>query len=108
MQNKVFLTGHITKPVKSFSTSGKAKIDFRIAVKRDGNKRHTDWVPCCLWGIVAETHMDYLLKGRRIQLEGRLEVDKGDKVTFFRVNVEKVYYLDKKGDVNERETTEQF
>ena len=77
--NKVLLIGHLGKdPELKYLASGVPITTFTLAVSRgwrtpDGEQRDkTEWFHCVAWRQLAETTNQYLRKGRRIYLEGRL------------------------------------
>ena len=78
--NNVVLIGRLTKdPELKYSQSGKAYCRFTVAVNRDFNKDEADFINCVAWDKRAEAIAEYLKKGKRIALQGRLNVNSYDK-----------------------------
>lgn len=77
--NKVILLGHLGKDAETkFTPSGVAKTNFTLATNRRWKdqqsgewKEVTDWHNVVLWR--AENLSSYLLKGKQVYVEGRLE-----------------------------------
>jgi single-strand DNA-binding protein len=77
--NKVILLGHLGKDAETkFTPSGTAVTNFTLATNRrvkdqqSGEWRdETDWHRVVLWQ--AENITNYLLKGKQVYLEGRLQ-----------------------------------
>ncbi len=79
--NRVFLIGRLgTEPEMRYTPQGTAVTQFRFAVNRrarqDGAhdvREETDWFTVIGWQKLAEIMAQYLHKGARIYLEGRLQ-----------------------------------
>lgn len=77
--NKVMLIGNLgADPEMRFTANGTAVTSFRIAVSRvfvtDGErKEETEWVSIVTWAKLAEHVNQYLTKGRKVYVEGRLQ-----------------------------------
>ena len=72
--NNVVLIGRLTKdPELKYSQAGKAYCRFTVAVNRDFNKEEADFINCLAFGKTAETIAEWLGKGRRIALQGRIK-----------------------------------
>jgi single-strand DNA-binding protein len=77
--NKVILLGHLGKDAETkFTTSGTAVTNFTLATSRRWKdqqtgewKEETDWHRCVLWR--SENVSSYLLKGKQVYIEGRLQ-----------------------------------
>ena len=77
--NKVILLGHLGKDAETkFTPSGVARSTFTIATNRRWKdqqsgewKEETDWHNVILWR--AENLANYLLKGKQVYVEGRLQ-----------------------------------
>lgn len=75
--NKVILIGNLGKDAETkFTPSGIAKTTFSVATSRrwkqgDEWKEATDWTNVVLWR--NEKVGNYLLKGKQVYVEGRLE-----------------------------------
>lgn len=74
--NKVILVGNMTRdPEVRYTTTGKAVATFSIAVNSGfGDNKRTDFVPIVTWDKLAEVCGNNLTKGRRILVEGRLQL----------------------------------
>lgn len=73
--NKVTLLGRLTQdPEIRYTNSGKAVASFSMAVDRPGKEKVTDFIPVVLWDKTAETVGNYVSKGQRLLIEGRLQV----------------------------------
>lgn len=77
--NKVFLIGRLSKePELRYTQSGKAVCSFSLAVDRryqgEGQGPSADFIPCIVWGNLGEAVANNLSKGRKISVEGRLQV----------------------------------
>lgn len=84
--NKVILVGNLGRDAEvRFTPSGAAVANFSIATTevwndKSGQKQEkTEWHKVVLWGKAAESLKDYLVKGKQIYVEGRLETRKWEK-----------------------------
>ena len=84
--NRVQLIGNLGKdPETRFTPNGSKVCTFSLAVNRrwksgDGTpKEATDWFNIEVWGRLGEICQQYLHKGSRIYLEGRLKTVKYDQ-----------------------------
>jgi single-strand DNA-binding protein len=78
--NKVMLIGRLTRdPELRNTTNGKSVTSFGLATNRywkgqDGNRQEqVEFHNIVLWGRLAEIASQYLGKGRRIYIEGRMQ-----------------------------------
>jgi single-strand DNA-binding protein len=77
--NKIILIGNLGRdPDMSYTTNGTAVTKFSLAVTRcaranSGGERETDWFNIVAWQQLAETCNNYLKKGQKVYVEGRLE-----------------------------------
>lgn len=75
--NLVSLVGRLTKdPALKYTQSGKAVASFTLAVQKEYKRDEADFIKCIIWGKGAETITKYLTKGKRLALQGRLNVRK--------------------------------
>lgn len=107
--NRVILIGNLTRdPELRYTPNNTAVADFGIAVNRnyqDGSgewKEDTTFVDITVWGRQAENASQYLEKGNRVFLEGRLrldqwETDSGEKRSKHGVTAERLSFLDSQG-----------
>jgi len=80
MYNKMTAIGNVgTDPEMRYTPSGNAVTSFRIATgrsytTRDGERREeTEWFTVTAWSRLAETCNQFVVKGMRIYVEGRLK-----------------------------------
>jgi single-strand DNA-binding protein len=83
--NKVMIIGNLGKdPEMRFTANGSAVCNFTVAVSRqfqgaDGERREeTEWFSVVAWNKLAELCNQYLQKGRRVYIEGRLQTRSWD------------------------------
>lgn len=70
--NHVALIGNLaTDPELRTTGSGKAVASFRLAISRPGSDT-ADFVSVVAWEKTAQVVKEYLTKGRRVAVEGRL------------------------------------
>ncbi|MFZ2941324.1 MAG: single-stranded DNA-binding protein [Leptotrichiaceae bacterium] len=97
--NQVTLIGRLTKdPELKYTQGGKAFCKFSIAVTREFNREEADFIGCVAWDKRAETIAEYLRKGRRIAIQGRLNVrsyeQNGENKWITEVIVDKFDFID--------------
>src|SRR3989304_10073979 len=64
------------EPAMRFTPAGKAVTSFSVAVSDGfGDKKHTIWFRVSAWGKLAETTNQYLKRGSKVLVEGRLTAD---------------------------------
>jgi single-strand DNA-binding protein len=77
--NVLVLVGHAGRdPELRFFESGSCVCEFTLAVNRppkDGQPQDPLWVSCKAWGKTAQVAGDYLRKGSKVALIGRLEIE---------------------------------
>lgn len=77
--NQVFLMGRLTRdPEQRTTTTGKTIVSFSIAVDRIGQDDSADFFNVTAWEKLGELVMQYLAKGRRVLVQGRLRQDSWD------------------------------
>ena len=68
--------GRLTRePEVNYTQNGKVYCKFTVAIDRPFRKdqpKEADFIPCVAWGKTAETIGNYLAKGSKILLEGRI------------------------------------
>ena len=110
--NKVIIIGNLSKEVElRYTKNGTAVATSSIAVNtRNGNNEEVCFIDITFFGKTAEIASQYLNKGSKILVEGRLKLEQwtdqnGTKRSKHSVTVEKVEFLDckKKGNVNKNE-----
>ena len=107
--NKVMLIGNLGKdPEMRYTANGKAVATFSVACGRvfngaDGERREeTDWFNIVTWDKLAELCSQFLQKGRKAYIEGRLhtrswEGQDGQKRYTTEVIAQTVLFLDSAG-----------
>jgi single-strand DNA-binding protein len=77
--NQVILMGRLTRDPEMRTTStGKSIASFSIAVDRGGQEDATDFFDVTAWEKLGELVSQYLSKGRRCLVQGRLRQDSWD------------------------------
>lgn len=78
--NKVMIIGNLGRdPEMKYTPAGKAVTTFSVAVGRvyrspEGeNREETEWFRVVAWDKLAETCNQYLHKGSKVYIEGRLQ-----------------------------------
>jgi len=105
--NKVMVIGNVgSDPEMRFTPNGNPVTSFRLAASRnfktaDGERRQeTEWFDVVTWNRLAETCNQFLGKGRRAYVEGRLRTRSwggADGQRRFRIEIiaNRVLFLDK-------------
>ena len=74
--NKVILMGRLTRDLEQrTTTSGRTVVSFSIAVDRQTQDDQADFFDVTAWEKLGELVMQYLSKGRRVLVQGRLRQD---------------------------------
>jgi single-strand DNA-binding protein len=79
--NTVTLTGRLTADPELRATSNGSVASLRIAIARprkDGQDQGADYVDITVFGRQADTCSQYLAKGRKVAIEGRLHHSEWD------------------------------
>ena len=83
--NKVILVGNLGRDAEvRYTSGGTAVATLSLATtdvwtdKSGQRQEKTEWHRVVLWGKTAETLQEYLLKGRQIYVEGRLQTRQWD------------------------------
>lgn len=107
--NKIMVIGNVgTDPEMRYTPNGNPVTSFRIATSRsyngqDGERRQeTEWFTVVAWNNLAEQVNQYLAKGGRAYVEGRLQshtFQGNDGQTRFRNEIiaSRVIFLDRPG-----------
>jgi single-strand DNA-binding protein len=107
--NKVMIIGNVgTDPEMRFTPNGNPVTTFRIATSRiftssEGERRQeTEWFTVVTWNKLAESCNQFLTKGRRAYVEGRLrtrawEGQDGQKRSRVEIVADRVLFLDRQG-----------
>ncbi|MEQ2868636.1 single-stranded DNA-binding protein [Selenomonas noxia] len=98
--------GRLTRdPEVRYTQSGKACAKFTLAIDRrkssDGNQQ-ADFIPCVAWEKTAEVISQYVTKGQKIAVEGRIQTrsydaQDGNKRYVTEVVVNSMEFCDSKG-----------
>ena len=103
--NQVILMGRLTRdPESRTTTTGKTIASFSIAVDRGGQDDAADFFDITAWEKLGELVIQYLAKGRRVLVQGRLRQDSwddketGKKRSRVEVTATDVTFLDGPGD----------
>ena len=77
--NQVILMGRLTRdPEQRTTSTGKTIASFSIAVDRGGQEDAADFFNVTAWEKLGELVIQYLAKGRRVLVQGRLRQDTWD------------------------------
>lgn len=77
--NQVILMGRLTRDPETRTTpNGKSVTSFSIAVDRIGQDDQADFFDVTAWEKTGELVQQYLSKGRRVLVQGRLRQDSWD------------------------------
>lgn len=77
--NQVTLMGRLTRdPEQRTTPSGKTIVSFSLAVDRGGQEDQADFFDVTAWEKLGELVAQYLSKGRRCLVQGRLRQDSWD------------------------------
>jgi len=110
--NKIMLIGNVgSDPEMRYTPNGKAVTSFRMAtnyryVGPDGERREeTEWFRVSVWGRQAESCNQFLSKGKRVYVEGRLhsrnwEGQDGQMRNSLEVSANRVIFLDRVASVS--------
>ncbi len=71
--NKLILCGNLTKDPVTKEVVGKALTTFSLAINEGENL--TTYVDCEAWGKTATVVSEYVKKGHKLLVEGRLKID---------------------------------
>ena len=105
--NKVMIIGNLgTDPEMRYAPSGNPVTTFRIATTRSfptsegERKQETEWFTVVAWNKLAESCSQFLNKGRRVYVEGRLrtrswEGQDGQKRSRVEIVAQTVLFLDR-------------
>jgi len=77
--NQVILMGRLTRdPEQRTTSTGKTIASFSIAVDRGGQDDTADFFEITAWEKLGDLVIQYLSKGRRVLVQGRLRQDSWD------------------------------
>ena len=112
MYHKIILVGNLGRDREMrYTPSGQAVTSFSVAVNDDfGENKRTIWVRVSAWGKTAESCNNYLKKGSKVLVEGRLTCDAstggprvytrqdGSSSAAFEVSAQTVRFLSTRGE----------
>ena len=107
--NQVILMGNLTRDPETRQTpSGQSVTSFSLALNRSYKDQSgewqeaTDYIDVVAWGPLGERVAQYVTKGRRVLVQGRLQSSSwekdGQKRTKVEVQANDVTFLDGRGD----------
>lgn len=108
--NRVTLIGNLTRdPELRYTPNNTAVVDYGLAVNRNYQDSSGEWqeettfVDITVWGRQAENCSQYLNKGSRVFVDGRLQLDQwetneGEKRSKLGVTAQSVIFLDSAPD----------
>lgn len=111
--NKVMIIGNLGRdPEMRYTPSGRPVTSFSVATSRTWNssdgERHTEteWFNVVAWGNLAEICKQYLSKGQRVYVEGRLQTrrwedSEGTRHTTVEIVATEMILLDERRDFNQ-------
>lgn len=116
MLNKAILIGRLTKdPEVRYTQSGTAVCTFTLAVdrkfaKKDSGQPTADFIPIVTWRKLAEICGNNLAKGRRISVEGRIQLrsydaQDGSKRYVTEIVADEVEFLDSRAQTGAQAAT---
>ncbi|HET8873409.1 MAG TPA: single-stranded DNA-binding protein [Gaiellaceae bacterium] len=96
--NLVMLIGNLATDVELREFGEEKRLaTFRLAVDRGGKDEEADFFRISVWDRQAQTCADYLAKGRKVAVEGRLRTssweDNGEKRSRVEVVARRVEFL---------------
>jgi len=106
INNSINLIGRIASDIDTKTVGESHLASFTLAVDRPKTKKGdivTDFVRCNAWGYTAEFIAKYFGKGRKIAIQGELNIDTremedGSKRSYTSVRVDSVDFADSKSN----------
>lgn len=120
MLNRVILIGRLTKdPELRYTPNGVAVSTFTLAVNRNFSnqqgQREADFINIVTWKGLAETVANYLVKGKLVAVEGRIQTrnydnNEGKRVYITEVVADNVRFLEtmSKNETNVKDKQDPF
>ena len=126
--NKITFVGHLgNEPEMRYTPAGQPVTSFNVASNdqftndKGETVKTTTWFRCTSWGKAAETFSQYLQKGSKVLIEGKLHPDPktgrpeiwtrqdGSPAADYNVTVKELYFLESKngGEQHEAATTDE-
>lgn len=105
--NKVIISGNLTRDAELRQTNtGMSVLKFSVAVndrikKNDYWEDYPNYIDCTLWGSRADTLSQYLVKGLKVAIDGKLrysswETQNGDKRSKIEVICDNIEFMSRK------------
>jgi single-strand DNA-binding protein len=110
--NTVNLIGNLTHDIELKQAGGTAVTNFTVAVRNPYRPDTADFIRCVAFGKTADLLNNYVKKGQKIALEGRIQTSKyedkdGNPRTSTEVLVGQFHFLEpKRNNESEDETTQ--
>ena len=108
--NRVQLIGHLGQdPEVKYTATGTARTTFSVATSArwkdaDGQEQETtEWTHCVAWGTLAEVCAQYVAKGSRVYVAGRLhtlrweDAETGERHARVEIVLDDLILLDRRG-----------
>ena len=121
MYQKIIIIGNLGRePEMRYTPAGEPVTAFSVATSRKyGEKDETTWFRVSVWGKQAESCNQYLHKGSKVLVEGRLRPDESGSPKVFQrkdgtwgasyeVTAETVRFLTPKGEENGAAVDEEY
>jgi single-strand DNA-binding protein len=115
--NRVQLIGHLGHdPEVTYTEQGTARTTFSVATSyhgKDANGQEqetTEWSRCVAWGALAEVCAQYVAKGSRVYVAGRLhtvrweDAQTGERHARVEIVLDDLILLDRRGGAREAAT----
>lgn len=116
--NRTVLVGRLTKDVDlRYTPNGKAVANFTLAVNRPfknaNGENEADFILCQVWGKTAENLANYMSKGSRVGVDGRIATrnydnDQGQRVYVTEVVADNVQFLESKNSQQQGNNNNQY
>ena len=111
MYNKIVVIGFLGRdPEMRYTQNGDSVTNFSVATSRRSTRNgqtvdETEWFNVSAWGRLGETVNQYLTKGKKVYVEGRLSsrtyVDRNGETRFSNdINAREVLFLDPAGQTS--------
>ena len=106
--NRAVIVGRLTRdPDLRYTSNGHAVANFTVAVNRpfksENGEQEADFVNCVAWRKQAENLANYMRKGSRIGVDGRIQTrsyenDQGQKIFVTEILAEQITFLESRSE----------
>lgn len=106
--NRAVIVGRLTRdPDLRYTSNGHAVANFTVAVNRpfrnEQGEQEADFINCVAWRKQAENLANYMRKGSRVGVDGRIQTrsydnDQGQKVFVTEVLAESITFLESRSE----------